>query len=259
MPDYSQVEVIIFADMYNVESMLEAVRAGVDIHEATAERIWGGKDNELGIIAAMDIIGTTDHVLVNSELHKYNYKITKLESAYGKKNYRKLAKTVTFCKTYGGGPRVLMSWLGIDMTTAKHLMKVYDQAFPDMQEAMALVEAKGKEDGYVMTPFGTRLAVDPWAVYKIINHTIQHSAALLLKRGMRRCVNYLDELDIGARLALTVHDENIFEFRNETATKERLDKLSEIMSDHGGMFSVPTPVDMDYAPIRWSEKEKLAA
>ena len=188
---------------------------------------------------------------------KANYKITEFENMFHTKNYRKLAKTVTFTKIYGGGYKALMGWLAIDEATAKGIIRAYELTFPDIQEKTDEIIAQAAKDGYVTTPFGTRLSVDKWDVWKIVNHIIQHSAAMLLKMGMRKCVTYLNELDIGASLIMTVHDENIFAFREGTATKRRLRKLCSIMSDHEGIFSVPTPVDIDIITERWSRKEKV--
>ena len=258
LPDYSQVEVILFADIYGVKTMLDAIKRGEDVHEATANAVWGGKDNDLFWRAAEDIYNKHNRIPSLDQMAKRaHYKITEFENMFGSKNYRKLAKTVTFCNTYGGTYNVLMSWLGITAHEAKKIIVDYFNAFPDMKEKMNEQEERGRQDGYIITKFGTRLAVDKWAAYKIVNHEIQHSAGMLLKMGMRKCGKWLKENDIAGRLAMTVHDENIFEMLIKEYRIEIARKLRDLMSDHEGIFSVPTPVTMDIVTERWSIKEKL--
>ncbi len=50
--DYSQVEVIIFAEIAGEETLLEAIRKGEDIHSTTTNKVWGGRDNPGPLAAA---------------------------------------------------------------------------------------------------------------------------------------------------------------------------------------------------------------
>lgn len=254
-PDYSQVEVIIFAAITGEESLLTAIRNGEDIHTATTEKVYGGKNNERALIAAMKTLGTENENKAHDALVKYNYRITDLEDAYGKKLHRKLAKGTTFTKIFGGGPKALMAWVGVDYDEACSILDAYDSAFPDMQRKMDDIIYKAKCDGYIYNAFGKRLSIDPWYTYRAVNYVVQSSAADLNKRGMYKCNKYLKEIGFG-KLIMTIHDENIFEFRKGEVFKSVLKKICELMSDHGGVFSVDTPVDMDVIRARWSKKEK---
>ena len=78
-----------------------------------------------------------------------------------------------------------------------------------------------------------------------------------MKRGMVKCDRYLKESGLDATMVLTVHDELIFEFAKQDCFTGALRRLRDLMADNEGVFSVPTPVDMDKATERWSEKTKV--
>lgn len=265
-PDYSQLEVIIFAALYNIETMLTAIRNGLNVHTAVTDRIWGGQ-TEVAFNAAVEVVTAAGievwddwgGVVPCAEglMDEFNWKISDMEESLGLKTYRKLSKSATFTKIFGGGPKALMGWIGCTYEEAKVILTDYEKSFPDMIEAMEAIEHEGRVNGYVMTPFGQKLCVDRWASYKIINHTVQASAAGLMKTGMLKCARYLKELDIGGRVAITIHDELIFEFLGRRAPRKVLKKICRMMSDHEGRFSVDTPVDLDMITERWSKKEKI--
>ncbi len=273
-PDYSQVEVIIFADIAQEPTMLRAIKDGYDIHEATSEKIWGGKGNPktrpcvkllLSDQEALDAARVhlnlkhkqSAEFIESALLDKHGWKISEIEKAVDKKIYRKLAKSVTFTKIFGGGPPALMSWIGVGQDEAKRILDEYESAFPKMMESMREIEREGLENGFVTTAFGHRLAVDRWYAYRAVNHKVQGSAAGLMKRGMRNVTRYFQETGIDARIAATIHDELILDFAKTDAFKRVLREVIRIMEDHGGAFSIPTPVEMDKVTERWSKKEEV--
>ena len=255
-PDYDQVEVIIFADIAGEPALLDAIREGVDIHQATAEVIWGGSDNPRMERAFMELAGK-DPGLARELMERHDYKITDAEKSVGVKVFRKRAKSVTFTKIFGGTALALMRWIQVDKPTAIRILSTYDQAFPTMVERMKEIENQGKADGYVINPFGIRLNVDPWYAYRIVNHVVQSSAAHLMKRGMRQSTAYLKDLGIDARLIMTIHDELVFEFWKKHAFKRVLRGIKTRMADHGGVFSIETPVSFDKVTTRWNEKTEV--
>lgn len=256
-PDYSQIEVVIFADVSGEPALIDAILSGQDIHGVTAERVWGGEGNDRGFKMARMILETDDDGLVREKLVECNYRITDLEKSVDKKIARKRSKAVTFTKIFGGGPLALMRWIGVTRPEAVEILNAYDDSFPTMVRRMKEIEMRGKKDGYVINPFGRRLAVDPWNAYRAVNHMVQSAAADLMKRGMRQCAAYLGELDLDARIILTIHDELIFEFRKGHNFKHVLAEIKSRMSDHGGALSVPVKVDMERVDERWSDKAKV--
>ncbi len=277
-PDYSQVEVIIFADIAGEEMLLDAIKNGQDIHSTTTNAIWGGEDNPKSIDAMKTAIMASEQdkkreglphekfdwtsgeleELAEEILEKYDWDISEAESSVGVKIHRKLAKAATFTKIFGGGPTALMGWIKVDKSEATAILREYDNAFPDMTARMKEIEKQGKADGYVVNPFGRRLSIDPWYAYRAVNYMVQSSAADLMKRGMLKCARMLrDEVGSDGQIIMTIHDELIFEFREGSDSKRVLRKICQLMSDHEGAFSIETPVDMDKVTERWSIKEKV--
>lgn len=277
-PDYSQVEVIIFADIAGEEAMLRAIRAGENVHTATTNAIWGGRDNPKAVDAMSQVIIAHEQAKrsegkdwedydrgscelrerAERELEDHGWDLAEAESELGVKIYRKLSKSATFTKIFGGGPNALMGWIGCTRAEAVTILNQYDEAFPDMAAKMRLIERQAKLDGYVTNPFGRRLVIDRWYSYRAVNYLVQSAAADLMKRGMLKCTRMLGGHE-GApgRIVMTIHDELIFEFLAGEDTPARLDDIRRAMSDHEGVFRVPTPVDMDRVTERWSAKETV--
>lgn len=251
--DYAQVEVIIFADISGEPALIEAILRGDDIHAVTAEKIWGGEGNLEAFLELAD----GDRGLAIDLAESSGWRITDAEKVVDKKIFRKRSKSVTFTKIFGGGPNALMSWIGCDKRLAVRILGDYDRAFPTMVARMGEIESRGRRDGFVTNPFGRRLAVDRWYAYRAVNHVVQSAAADLMKIGMTRACAYLRETGLDARLVMTIHDELVFEFRREHAFKRVLRRLRDLMSDHGGALSIPTPVDVERVTRRWSDKEKV--
>ena len=277
-PDYSQVEVIIFADVAGEPTMLEAIRNGADIHMATTNKIWGGRGNERAVEAMKKSIMAAEQqkqregkdsekydpssraLLERAEamLEEHDWLLADAESSIGVKLHRKLAKSSTFTKIFGGGWRALMGWINVSEKEAKQILRWYDEAFPQMTAKMKEIERTGKAQGYVTNAFGRRLEVDPWYAYRAVNYMVQSAAADLMKRGMLKCCRMLKERKGNdARLIMTIHDELIFEFKNGTDDPGTVKEICRLMSDHEGAFKVNTPVDIEKVTERWSIKEKV--
>ncbi len=284
--DYSQVEVIIFADISGEPTMLEAIRKGEDIHSATTNRIWGGEDNPRAVDSAKSILETLDSVDFKNKnnqrvadengwkwwgsknptehmairfLESYDWKIADAEASIGKKPFRRQAKYATFSKIFGGGPSAIQAFMGNSCTKqeAKRILNEYEDSFPEMMERINRIISKGSEDGFVTNPFGRRLVIDPWFTYRAVNYMVQSAAADLMKRGMWKCYEYLKELGLDIHLNLTIHDELIFEFFLAHAFPLVIEHIQKLMSDHEGVFSVDTPVHIDKIPKCWSESERI--
>lgn len=249
--DYSQVEVIIFACISQEPSLMQAIREGVDIHDVTANKVWGGEGNPKAVDAAMELLDTRKEAEAVAALDRHGWVITALENELGMKIFRKKGKAVTFTKIFGGGPKALMGWIGCGKGEARSILADYDTAFPAMRERMDEIEGRGKRDGFIMNSFGRRLAVDPWKAYCAVNHWVQSDAADLMKRGMLKCVRYLERRGVGAHIVMTIHDELIFEFTKGQNTRKVLRRLNALMSDNEGVYEVPTPVHAERITERW--------
>lgn len=289
--DYHQIEVRIFADLAREEFMLDAIRNGRDLHDECTNKAWGGKDNPAAVRAAFHSLEfdgsgeTADRKMLSliqvwkdlglrvgqmsrysqKELEKlaavwldqFGWNIVKAEKSIGKKTSRAKAKMVLFAKQFGGGPNAIKDLLFCSYEEAAQFLDDYSTAFPRIDEFMEETEAEASAQGYILTPFGTRLSVDPDKPYQAVNRKVQGGAADLLKRGMIKAQNYLRPLRRDAELLLTIHDELTFEIRNEHATRKLVMDLGKLMSDHGGVFTVETPVELEKVETRWNEKRKV--
>lgn len=258
-PDYDQVEVIVFACVSGEPTMLDAIKRGVDIHSTTANKIWGGSGNPRAVAAAQRLLRAKGRAATESAavdlLDSHGWDICAVEKSLDLKLWRKLAKTVTFTKIFGGGQRALMSWTGCTYEEATEMLLDYDASFPEMVDAMRRIQSEGAKRGWIANLWGRRLQVDRHAAYRAVNYIVQSTAADLMKDGMLKCAEYLQHAGIDGQIVLTVHDEIVFEIHKRHMFLSIIPALCNLMADHGGRLPVETPVSMDVVRTRWSEKE----
>ena len=186
--DYSQVELRILAHISGDENMLAAFSQGLDIHAATASKVYG----------------------------------VPLEEVTSPQ--RSVAKMMNFATSYGVSAYGLATRAGISMEEARHFMDTYFQTYPGVKRYLAETIAKAREQGYVETLLGRRryfpvLASTARASQQArsaaeraaINFPIQGSAADILKIAMREVHRRLRTEGHQARMILQVHDELVLE------------------------------------------------
>ncbi|MEC8551078.1 MAG: DNA polymerase, partial [Pseudomonadota bacterium] len=183
--DYSQIELRLVAHVAGEVSMIEAFRAGVDIHARTASEVFGVPLDDM-----------------DSET-------------------RRRAKAINFGIIYGISGFGLARQLGIRQAEARDYIAAYFENFPGIRDYMDRIKLEAREDGHVETLFGRRIhiggitASNPaqrgFAERQAINAPIQGSAADIIKRAMVRLPDALADAGLDARMLLQVHDELIFE------------------------------------------------
>ena len=183
--DYSQIELRLVAHVAGEESMIEAFRAGVDIHARTASEVFG--------VPLDDMDGET----------------------------RRRAKAINFGIIYGISGFGLARQLGIRQAEARDYIAAYFENFPGIRDYMDRIKLEAREAGHVETLFGRRIHIggiaagNPaqrgFAERQAINAPIQGSAADIIKRAMIRLPDALSEAGLDAKMLLQVHDELIFE------------------------------------------------
>lgn len=214
--DYSQIELRVIAGISEDASMLEAFREGVDIHSATAARIYG--------------LPTED---ITREM-------------------RSKAKMVNFGIPYGISAFGLAQRLGVSRTEAAALIDAYFKQFPGILNYIEKTLDFARENGYVETLTGRRrylseihsanATIRASAERNAINMPIQGTAADMIKIAMTRIHHELDTRKLRTRLLLQIHDELIFElFRPE---KEHVCSLVEEAMKNALPLNVPITVEM---------------
>jgi DNA polymerase-1 len=196
--DYSQVELRIIASMSGDEAMIHDFKQGIDIHTATASRVYDVPLEE-----------------VNSDI-------------------RRNAKTVNFGIIYGISAFGLSERLGIPRKEAAEIIKNYFEKYAGIKKFMDESVETAREKGYVQTLMGRRrylrdinsrnAIVRGFAERNAINAPIQGSSADMIKVAMIKIHEEMKKQNLKSRMILQVHDELVFD-----AKKDELKKLQEIV------------------------------
>lgn len=191
--DYSQIELRLIAEIAHEEAMLEAFQQGLDIHLATAAKVYG--------VPLSDVTPTQ----------------------------RRNAKTVNFSIIYGAGSLNLSQQLGIPRTESKQLIEQYFSQYKDLKKYMDTVVEDARKNGYVTTLMGRRRILRDIdsrnslarsnAERIAINSPIQGTAADMIKMAMINIHKALKDNKLQTKMILQVHDELVFDvFKPELET-----------------------------------------
>lgn len=215
--DYSQIELRMFAHMSGEQNLIDAFKHHLDIHTKTA----------------MDI-----------------YHVSKDEVT---KNMRRDAKAVNFGIIYGISSFGLAEDLGVDIKTAKKFLDNYLETFPGIKNYMDKVIKDAYETGYVKTIMNRKRNIDELYntnhMIKVqgermaLNTPVQGSSADILKKAMIDIYNEFNRLNLKSKMILQVHDELIFNVKND-----ELEKVKEIVinfMENAYKLNVPLEVDVE--------------
>jgi DNA polymerase-1 len=204
--DYSQIELRVVAAISGDENMCAAFKSGIDIHTATAAKVFGVPENEVT------------------------------------KEQRYKAKSVNFGIIYGQGAFGLAENLSISRTEAKEIIDNYKNEFTGIQKYMDDTINFAREHGYVQTLMGRKrwlkditsqnFTVRAFAERNAINSPIQGSAADMIKLAMIAINTRLANSTLQSKMILQVHDELVFDVlktEQETMRKLILDCMQTAM------------------------------
>lgn len=222
--DYSQIELRIMAHLSGDEHMIEAFCSGLDIHRATAAKIWH--------IDPEDVSDAQ----------------------------RKKAKQANFGIIYGITTYGLAQRMGIDNSEARQLIQDYFKTFPKVKAYMEHAKSLAREKGYAETLFGRRRylpdiqsangTVRGFAERNAINAPIQGTEADIIKIAMIRIHRRFREEGIRSKMILQVHDElNFSVYPNE---KEHVEKIVIEEMQGACQLSVPLLADAGWGK-NWLE------
>ena len=215
--DYSQIELRLIAEIANETAMLEAFQQGLDIHTATAAKVYNVPINEV----------TSDQ--------------------------RRAAKTVNFSILYGAGATNLSNQLGIPRAEAKTIIESYFTQYHGLKKYMETVVEDARKTGYVTTLMGrkrylrdidSRNALARSNSERVaVNTPIQGSAADLIKIAMINIHNELKSKGLETKMILQVHDELVFDVpKSELETVKPL--IAHCMKTAIPNLKVPIEVGM---------------
>ena len=215
--DYNQIELRCIAHLADDPGLISAFAAGVDIHNATAARVFN-----------------VDPKTVTAD-------------------QRSKAKMVSYGLAYGMEAYGLSQRLAIEVSEATEILDAYFAAFPAVRAYMDRTVTEARNRGYTETLFGRRrpipeLTSDNFRVRQAgerqaMNAGIQGLAADIFKIALVRIDNDLEAAGLTARLVLQVHDEVIVEAPvAEKANVERI--VLEVMR---GAAQLAVPLEVNAA------------
>jgi len=222
--DYSQIELRIMAHLSGDVGLLAAFHGNQDVHRATAAEVFGVPPEQVD------------------------------------SNQRRAAKAINFGLMYGMSAFGLARQLAVDRGEAQGYMKRYFERYPGVQAFMNATREQAHRDGYVETLFGRRLylyeinsrnqGLRAGAERAAINAPMQGTAADIIKRAMIAVDAWLQTLGDAARMIMQVHDELVFEVRQDrlaqiqVGVRERMSAAAEL--------AVPLVVDVGVG-ANWDE------
>ena len=200
--DYSQIELRVLADYCGTGPLVDAFRAGEDIHRRTAAEVFG--------VAPMFV----------------------------SPDQRRAAKAVNFGIIYGMSAFRLSNELGIPRKRAAKIIDDYFLHYPQVKAYLEQAVAAAREHGVARTRFGRRRMVADLnarvrhvreaAERVAVNTPIQGTAADIMKIAMVRVWQRLRREHPEARLLLQVHDELLIELPAEILEAVRVAVVEEM-------------------------------
>jgi DNA polymerase-1 len=223
--DYSQIELRIVAHMAQDKAMLDAFRAGQDIHAATAAAI-------------------------------YNVPLAQVT-----KEMRRHAKAINFGLIYGMSAFGLTRSTELTLAEADEFVKAYFTQFPGVKTYLDGIRKQAARDGYVETLLGRRryfpalqsrlnMTVKNREEREAINAPIQGTAADIMKIAMLHIPSALKDTGLQARMLLQVHDELVLEVPKEEL--EKTYKLVQSLMASAYKLDIPLSTEARSGPS-WGE------
>jgi len=222
--DYSQIELRILAHLSKDEALIEAFRRGEDIHNNVAMEFFGVERDK-----------------ITPEM-------------------RRVAKVVNFGVIYGISPYGLAKELRISQKEAQDYIDNYFKIHKGVKEYMEKVVKEAEEKGYVRTYYG-RIRYIPelfnpdqkvrqLGVRTAMNTPIQGTAADIIKMAMVNIHRKKKSLGLLSRLILQIHDELLFEVKEEE--KEIMEELVRNEMENVIVLDVPLKVSIGFGK-NWAE------
>ena len=183
--DYNQIELRCIAHLANDPGLIDAFTRGIDVHSATASRLFNVKESE-----------------VSSE-------------------QRSQSKMVSYGLAYGMEAYGLSQRLSVGVGEASEILEAYFTAFPNVKQYMDDTVEQARKRGYTETLFGRRRPIPELnsSNFRIrqagerqaMNAGIQGLAADIFKIALVRISDAFETAGLKSRVILQVHDEVIIE------------------------------------------------
>jgi len=214
--DYSQIELRVMAHFSNDPVLLEAFRTGQDIHERTAQEVFG-----VGPMAQ-----TPEH--------------------------RRASKAINYGIIYGLSPFGLAQQIGVPQKEAAQFIHAYFERYRGVKQYLDNVLAETRQSGMAKTLFGRirpipditspQVQIRNFAERTALNSPLQGTAADLIKLAMINIDRRLAAEKLQAKMILQVHDELLFEAPE--SERQLLGKLVREEMENVYKLAVPLEVEI---------------
>lgn len=228
--DYSQIELRIVAHMSGDRAMLEAFRAGQDIHAATAAAI-------------------------------YNVSLSEVT-----REQRRHAKAINFGLIYGMSAFGLSRSTDLTLGEAENFVKEYFETFPGVKKYLDGIRVQAARQGYVETLLGRRryfpnlanpanIAMRNREEREAINAPIQGTAADIMKIALINLPPELERSRSKAKILLQVHDELVL----EVPQKDLAETAVLVQRVMGSAYPLSIPLLTEAkSGVNWGSMQPLA-
>ncbi|HEX8256087.1 MAG TPA: DNA polymerase I [Allosphingosinicella sp.] len=219
--DYSQIELRLAAHMADVPQLRDAFAAGADIHNMTAQELFGEANRDT----------------------------------------RASAKTINFAILYGISRWGLAGRLGVTADEAQAIIDRYFDRFPGIRDYIHETLTGARETGFTTTLFGRKTHFPglkskvqherQGAERAAVNAPIQGTSADIIKRAMVRMCPALEAEGLGStRMLMQVHDELVFEVPEADVERAGavIRRVMERAAEPAVTLSVPLGVDVGTGP-----------
>jgi DNA polymerase-1 len=183
---------------------------------------------ELRVLAALSKDPTMIEAFKNdADLHQLTANASGVDRAVG--------KMVNFAYVYGSGPANIAQQADITFPVAKRVIEGFEATYPGVKALSQSLQRDASRDGYITTPTGRRLPVDPTKAYAALNYVIQSTSRDVTGRALIR----LHEAGLTEYLRLPVHDEVIASLPAAEAEIIAAE-IAEIMYEDAGPVAITT-------------------
>lgn len=234
--DYSQIELRVAAILSRDEKMIDIFKRGEDVHMGVAMRVFGVTESEVT------------------------------------KEMRRKAKVINFGILYGMGVNALRGNLGEDTSReeAQQFYTAYFNTFTRLAEYLEETKEFARKNGYTETMFGRRRHfpginsgapfIKAMAERMAINAPVQGTAADMMRVAMNNIYTRLskEEKLSDVKILLQVHDELVFEIKNELLNTEIPLLVKDLENVLRGQETFAVPIVAEVAVGKnWGELEKF--
>jgi DNA polymerase-1 len=222
--DYSQIELRVLAHMAGDEALIETFRAGRDVHEETAARVFGPA------------------------------------AGLFKDENRRRAKVINFSIVYGTSAFSLAKQIDATPIEAQKFIDRYYETYAGVKTFLDAEVERAKSSGFSTTLFGRKRPVpelrspdrnQQQAGRRIaLNMPIQGTAADLMKKAMIDVCGLIARKKLRSRMILQVHDELVFEVPAEE--RQGMETLVREAMENVCAFKVPLKVTLGWGDT-WAD------